>query len=59
MSAEKLPTHKHTHQVMIHSGSIRGGHYFAYIKDFARGKWSGLALALVFALAYALRQCLR
>jgi hypothetical protein len=25
--------------VLIHSGAISGGHYYAYIKDFASGKW--------------------
>eukprot|EP00937_MAST-01D_sp_MAST-1D-sp2_P000114 g114.t1 len=25
--------------VLVHSGSAMGGHYFAYIKDLARGEW--------------------
>lgn len=25
--------------IMIHSGSASGGHYYAYIKDFAKGNW--------------------
>ncbi|XP_071446891.1 ubiquitin carboxyl-terminal hydrolase 47-like isoform X2 [Hetaerina americana] len=25
--------------IMIHSGSATGGHYYAYIKDFATGEW--------------------
>merc|ERR1712008_177133 len=25
--------------IMIHSGSASGGHYYAYIKDFATGEW--------------------
>lgn len=25
--------------IMIHSGSASGGHYYAYIKDFRKGKW--------------------
>jgi len=25
--------------IMIHSGSASGGHYYAYIKDFANGEW--------------------
>lgn len=25
--------------IMIHSGSASGGHYYAYIKDFTKGKW--------------------
>merc|ERR1711874_774503 len=25
--------------IMVHSGSASGGHYYAYIKDFATGEW--------------------
>ncbi|XP_014289720.1 ubiquitin carboxyl-terminal hydrolase 47 isoform X1 [Halyomorpha halys] len=27
------------YSIMIHSGSASGGHYYAYIKDFAKGEW--------------------
>ncbi|KAL1130878.1 hypothetical protein AAG570_012119 [Ranatra chinensis] len=36
---QKGPFIYELYSIMIHSGSASGGHYYAYIKDFAKGEW--------------------
>lgn len=38
-SAEAGPYIYELFAIMIHSGSASGGHYYAYIKEFANGEW--------------------
>jgi ubiquitin carboxyl-terminal hydrolase 47 len=37
--SENSPFVYELYSIMIHSGSASGGHYYAYIKDFAKGEW--------------------